>query len=220
MSSDSYRGDGVFSRPYEPHYLNRSRAEPPLRMRKMSGGEMGDTATRIRIKQELDLIPERVKMEPGESLEYYYSSAGAPHYSVNGAPLYATRPLTALSPPRRSSLPYRPEDYPSFADGGGSTACVEPPVVDPPQQPLHFRRHSEGLVALLHLKEEVQEEVRKSEHSPEVGVAAPPLPLQEEEPEPELEEEEFRDRSGAGGSSRTVIGGLSGQRGCAGYMTS
>ena len=220
---DAYAGprDGVFSRPYEPRLLGLPR-EQQQSMRRLSG-EAGTAAARLRVKQELDLVPERVKMEPDESLEYYYSASGVPHYSASGMHHYP-RPRSAESPPssRRQSLSYpRPPDdgfaaYTSvaaFRDADGAGGISSSRCDPPPPPPLESQQRFHHRVDLtLHLKQEAQEEADKGGDGagggggPGGGGSVPPA--QDDDPE----EEEYRDRSEMG-SSRTVIGGSSSIRG-------
>jgi hypothetical protein len=192
-------------------------------------GEGGSGVGRVRIKQELDLVPERVKMEPEENLEYYYS-AGAPplHYSATrGAPsihAFPYRQQHTPSPHRTASLPplLSPDREPyslspeedgfaafaavafrgegqSCAAGGSSSSRLEPPAV-------HNRFHRANLT--LHLKEEAREEAEKrggeAGESGGGGQISPPG----QDPTPPEEEDEYRTQAELG-SSRTVIGGLS-----------
>jgi len=193
--------DGVFSRPYEPGLLGLPR-EQQQRLGRLSGE--GGAAGRVRIKQELDLVPERVKMEPEESLEYYYAAATAAGRAMT-LDSFASRPrqlATAsplpLSPSGRECMAYSP---PPPVDGFAAYAVAtfretEAGVEQPPTQQ---RFHRVNLT--MHLKEEAREEAEREGGARGEGGRGQSCP-----PPAQDEEDEYRERSETG-SSRTVIGG-------------
>ena len=212
--------DGVFSRPYEPGRLPRELARLGRRLSGEGGG-------RVRVKQDLDLVPpERVKMEPEESLEYYYAATAAASAAVGPPPptldsfayrQQSPRPLIKASPPpeRRECHAYNPlppdEGFAAFA----ATAFREAAAAEGGEAGAHRRRldqaanpfHKASLT--LHLKEEAREEAEREGGGR--STSGPPPAGQADGLDGE--ENKYGDHSSEMGSSRTVIGGFPRQEG-------
>jgi hypothetical protein len=204
--------DGVFSRPYEPGVLGLPR-EQQQRLGRLSSDSGAAAGRGLRIKQELDLVPERVKMEPDDSLEYYYAAAGRALPLDSFAFRQQRRHASASPPPPPLSpcLAYPPPPEDGFAAYAAATfretevspataAAASGSRLEQTSSPQH-RLHRVSLT--LHLKAEAREEAEREGGGRGEGGRGQrcPPPGQEEE------EEEYKDRSEAG-SSRTVIGGL------------
>jgi hypothetical protein len=205
--------DGVFSRPYEPGVLGLPREQQQQQRLGRLSSDSSAAGRGLRIKQELDLVPERVKMEPEDSLEYYYAAAGRA-LPLDSFAFRQQRRHASVSPPPPPPPPclaYPPPPEDGFAAYAAATfretevspaaAAARGRRLEQSSSPQH-RLHRVSLT--LHLKAEAREEAEREGGGRGEGGRGQrcPPPGQEEE------EEEYKDRSEAG-SSRTVIGGLS-----------